>query len=249
MINPNAEFAKIVFTDNRQFRVLFDEYLTLAFNAWGLMCPEIAEKLACKQYEILSVDIQKIMDEVCKKHGNAPISFLSALERKMLSATNWNDNGWVTSGATSTEKYILFLIGEIFIQIQWLWHLIPTQGNQASRTDALAICTRSCALGQLSTELAKRTSLTRSGKVGGEKLSTVRTRCEKIIRAHDCDVKDENSKIRLVETRKKLKDVYFELYGTPLQKRNKSGELTPCDNTINKWLDYPGSMPKTVSKK
>ena len=110
------------------------------------MCPEIAEKLACKQYKILSVDIQKIMDEVFKKHGNAPISFLNALERKMLSATNWNDNGWVTSGATSTEKYILFLIGEIFIQIQWLWHLIPTQGNQASRTDALAIYTGNVAV-------------------------------------------------------------------------------------------------------
>ena len=42
MINPNAEFAKIVFTDNRQFRVLFDEYLK---ETWKIKIKRIFRRI------------------------------------------------------------------------------------------------------------------------------------------------------------------------------------------------------------
>lgn len=237
MISPNAEFAKIVFTDNRQFKVLFDDYLTLAFDAWGITCPEIAEKYESNQYEALATDIQQLMDNICKKQGNGPISFLSTSEHKILSATNWNDAGWTTIGTTSTEEYVLFLIGEIFIQIQWLWHLIPAQDKCASRTDTLAIHTRSCALGQLSTELAKRISLVKSGKNGGEKTNPIRERCKAIIQSPEYNITATDAGKRMPAIVQKLKNIYHSKYDEFPQRKLKNGKIVKfSDKTLANWI-------------
>ena len=234
MICPNKGFAKILFANNIHFKNWFENYVTLALNAWSSICPDIANKLENRQYDDLDADIQKVMDDVCKKHGNTPISLLTANDRKMLPYLQ--EDGWKNTGATSSKEAKLFLIGEIFIQIQWLWHLIPEQDNTISRSDAIQIFSRATTLGILIENLSSVCVHGRNAKTGGEKRSVRQARCRDIIQSPEHNIRPSDAQKHLAETIQKIKDVYFEIYGESLQKPNKKAGVTPCDKTITNWI-------------
>ena len=52
------------FTDNFKFQSLFQAHLSIALTAWGIICPDIAEKLKHKQYDMLMADRLKLFDNV-----------------------------------------------------------------------------------------------------------------------------------------------------------------------------------------
>ena len=65
------------FTDDFKFRSLFQNHLNIAFAAWGIVCPDIAEKFEYEQYEILAQDIQNLMTLTAKKYGDGLVGFMT----------------------------------------------------------------------------------------------------------------------------------------------------------------------------
>ena len=229
--------STIFFTDNFQFQALFREHLTIVFNAWGTIQPEIMKKLAHKQYDVLTADIQNLMESTTKKCGDNLTGFMGKLDLKILNKSGWNDELWQKVDAKSSAENKLFLIGEIFIQIHWIWQFISNNKEaQLSRKQLNEFFMRTDTLRALVDTLSLVCVNGESAKSGGEKTSPTRDRCKSIIQNPEYNIRSSDTQMHLADTIKKIKDIYFETYGELLQKPNKKGGVTPCDKTITNWI-------------
>ena len=229
--------STIFFTANFQFQALFRDHLIIAFNAWGAIQPKIMEKLAHKQYDILTADIQNLMENTTKKCGDDLIGFMGKLDLKILNKSGWNDELWQKVDAKSSAENKLFLIGEIFIQIHWIWQFISNnKDTQLSRKHLNEFFMRTDALRALVDTLSLVCVNGESAKSGGEKTSPTRDRCKSIIQNPEYNIRPSDARMHLADTIQKIKGIYFELYGEALQKPNKKGGVSPSDKTITNWI-------------
>lgn len=229
--------STIFFADNFQFQALFRDHLTIAFNAWGTIQPEIMEKLAHKQYDVLTADIQNLMESTTKKCGDNLIGFMGKLDLKILNKSGLNDELWQKVDAKSSAENKLFLIGEIFVQIQWIWQFISNnKDTQLSRKQLNEFFMRTDTLRALVDNLALVCMNGESGKIGGKKKNPVREQCKVIIQSPEYNIRPSDARMHLADTIQKIKGIYFELYGEALQKPNKKGGGSPSDKTITNWI-------------
>lgn len=229
--------STIFFTDNFQFQALFRDHLTIAFNAWGAIQPKVTEKLAHKQYDFLTADIQNLMESTTKKCGDDLIGFMGKSDFKILDKSGWNNELWQKVDAKSSAKNKLFLIGEIFVQIHWIWQFISNnKDTQLSRKQLNEFFMRTDTLRALVDNLALVCMNGESGKIGGEKKNPVREQCKVIIQSPEYNIRPSDARARLADTIQKIKDIYFDLYKEPLQKPNQKGGISPSDKTITNWF-------------
>lgn len=229
--------STIFLTDNFQFQALFRDHLIIAFNAWGAIQPEIMEKLAHKQYDILTTDIQNLMENTTKKCGDDLIGFMGKYDLKILGKSRWNDELWQKVNAKSSTENKLFLIGEIFVQIHWIWQFISNNKDTLlSRKQLNEFFMRTDTLRALVDNLALVYMNGESGKIGGKKKNPVREQCKIIIQSPEYDIRPSDARVHLADTIQKIKDIYFGLYKEPVQKPNKKGGVSPSDKTITNWF-------------
>lgn len=224
------------FTDDFKFRSLFQNHLNIVFAAWGMVCPDIAEKFEFEQYDVLAQDIQNLMILTAKKHGNGLVGFLTNTNQKMLIQSGFDNELWCKAGVQSSEENKLFLIGEIFIQIDWIWQFISNNNEPLSRKQLKELFMRTDVLRGMVDDLSTVCVNGESAKSGGEKTSPTRDRCKSIIQNPEYNIRSSDTQMHLVDIIKKIKDIYFETYGELLQKPNKKGGVTPCDKTITNWI-------------
>lgn len=224
------------FTDDFKFRSLFQNHLNIAFAAWGTVCSDIIEKFESEQYEILAQDIQNLMILTAKKHGNGLVGFMTNPNQKMLIQFGFDKELWLKAGVQSSEENKLFLIGEIFIQIDWIWQFMSNNNKPISRKQLKELFMRTDVLRGMVDDLSTVCVNGKSAKSGGKKTNPIRERCKTIIQSPEYNIRPSDARAHLADTIQRIKNIYFKKYGESLQKPNKKGNTTPCDKTITNWL-------------
>ena len=224
------------FTDDFKFRSLFQNHLNIVFAAWGMVCPDIAEKFEFEQYDVLAQDIQNLMILTAKKHGNGLVGFLTNTNQKMLIQSGFDKELWLKAGVQSSEENKLFLIGEIFIQIDWIWQFMSNNNKPISRKQLNELFMRTDALRGIVDDLSTVCVNGKSAKSGGKKTNPIRDRCKIILQTPEYNIRPSDARVHLVNTIQKIKDIYFDLYKEPVQKPDKKGGVSPSDKTITNWF-------------
>ena len=224
------------FTDNFRFKSLFQPHLSIALTAWGIIRPDIAEKLKHKQYDMLMADIQELMSNTAKKYGGDLVGFLTPDNLKSYIQPDYEKELWRKAGVKSSEENKLFLIGEVFILVDQIWQLISEPHQLELPKDKNLFFMRTDTLRRIVDDLSTVCINGKNAKTGGEKRSTRQARCKAIIQSPEYNIRPSNAQTHLADTIQKIKDVYFEIYGESLQKPNKKGGITPCDKTITNWI-------------
>lgn len=224
------------FTNDFKFRSLFQNHLNIAFAAWGTVCSDIIEKFESEQYEILAQDIQNLMTLTAKKYGDGLVGFMTNPNQKMLIQSGFDKELWLKAGVQSSEENKLFLIGEIFIQIDWIWQFMSNNNKPISRKQLNELFMRTDALRGIVDDLSTVCVNGKSAKSGGKKTNLTRDRCKTIIQTPEYNIRPSDARVHLVNTIQKIKDIYFDLYKEPLQKPNQKGIISPSDKTITNWF-------------
>lgn len=224
------------FTDNFRFKSLFQTNLSIALTAWGIIRPDIAEKLKHKQYDVLTADIHDLMANTAKKYGGDLVGFLTPDNLKLYIQPDYEKELWRKAGVKSSEENKLFLIGEVFILVDQIWQLISEPHQLELPKDKNLFFMRTDTLRGIVDDLSTVCINAKNAKTGGEKRSTRQARCKAIIQSPEYNIRPSNAQTHLADTIQKIKDVYFEIYGESLQKQNKKGGVTPCDKTITNWF-------------
>ncbi len=224
------------FADNFRFKSLFQTHLSIALTAWGIIRPDIAEKLKHKQYDVLTADIHDLMANTAKKYGGDLVGFLTPGNRKLYIQPDYEKELWRKAGVKSSEENKLFLIGEVFILVDKIWQLISEPHQLELPKDKNLFFMRTDTLRGIVDDLSTVCINGKNAKTGGEKRSTRQARCKAIIQSPKYNIRPSNAQTHLADTIQKIKDVYFEIYGESLQKPNKTGSVTPCDKTIANWI-------------
>lgn len=224
------------FADNFRFKSLFQTHLSIALTAWGIIRPDIAEKLKHKQYDMLMADIQELMSNTAKKYGGDLVGFLTPDNLKLYIHPDYEKELWRKAGVKSSEENKLFLIGEVFILVDQIWQLISEPHQLELPKDKNLFFMRTDTLRGIVDDLSTVCINGKNAKTGGEKRSTRQARCKAIIQSPEYNIRPSNAQTHLADTIQKIKDVYFEIYGESLQKPNKKGCITPCDKTITNWI-------------
>ena len=224
------------FTDDFKFRSLFQNHLNIVFAAWGMVCPDIAEKLKHKQYDMLMADIQELMSNTAKKYGDRLVGFMTNPNQKMLIQSGFDKELWLKAGVQSSEENKLFLIGEIFIQIDWIWQFMSNNNKPISRKQLNELFMRTDALRGIVDDLSTVCVNGKSAKSGGKKTNLTRDRCKAIIQSPEYNIRPSDARVHLADTIQKIKDIYFDIHKEPLQKPNKKGNISPSDKTITNWF-------------
>lgn len=224
------------FADNFRFKSLFQTHLSIALTAWGIIRPDIAEKLKHKQYDMLMADIQELMSNTAKKYGGDLVGFLTPDNLKLYIQPDYEKELWRKAGVKSSEENKLFLIGEVFILIDQIWQQMTAPDQLKLPKDIRLLFMRTDTLRGITDDLSTVCINGKNAKTGGEKRSTRQARCKAIIQSPEYNIGARDAQKHLAETIQKIKDIYFEMYGESLQKPNKKGGITPCDKTITNWL-------------
>lgn len=224
------------FADNFRFKSLFQTHLSIALTAWGIIRPDIAEKLKHKQYNVLTADIHDLMANTAKKYGGDLVGFLTPGNRKLYIQPDYEKELWRKAGVKSSEENKLFLIGEVFILLDQIWQQMSEPYQLELPKDKNLFFMRTDTLRGIVDDLSTVCINGKNAKTGGEKRSTRQTRCKAIIQSPEYNIRPSNAQTHLADTIQKIKDVYFEIYGESLQKPNKKGGITPCDKTITNWI-------------
>lgn len=224
------------FTDNFRFKSLFQTHLSIALTAWGIIRPDIAEKLKHKQYDILTTDIHDLMANTAKKYGGDLVGFLTPDNLKLYIQPDYEKELWRKAGVKSSEENKLFLIGEVFILVDQIWQLISEPHQLELPKDKNLFFMRTDTLRGIVDDLSTVCVNGKSAKSGGKKTNPIRERCKIIIQTPEYNIRPSDAQVHLVNTIQKIKDIYFDLYKEPLQKQNKKGGVTPCDKTITNWF-------------
>ena len=224
------------FADNFRFKSLFQTHLSIALTAWGIIRPDIAEKLKHKQYDVLTADIHDLMANTAKKYGGDLVGFLTPGNRKLYIQPDYEKELWLKAGVKSSEENKLFLIGEVFILLDQIWQQMSEPHQLELPKDKNLFFMRTDTLRGIVDDLSTVCINGKNAKTGGEKRSTRQARCKAIIQSPEYNIRPSNAQTHLADTIQKIKDVYFEIYGESLQKPNKKGGITPCDKTITNWI-------------
>ena len=224
------------FADNFRFKSLFQTHLSIALTAWGIIRPDIAEKLKHKQYDVLTADIHDLMANTAKKYGGDLVGFLTPGNRKLYIQPDYEKELWLKAGVKSSEENKLFLIGEVFILLDQIWQQMSEPHQLELPKDKNLFFMRTDTLRGIVDDLSTVCINGKNAKTGGEKRNTRQARCKAIIQSPEYNIRPSNAQTHLADTIQKIKDVYFEIYGESLQKQNKKGGITPCDKTITNWI-------------
>lgn len=236
------------FADNFRFKSLFQTHLSIVLTAWGIIRPDIAEKLKHKQYDVLTADIHDLMANTAKKYGGDLVGFLTPGNRKLYMQPDYEKELWRKAGVKSSEENKLFLIGEVFILLDQIWQQMSEPHQLELPKDKNLFFMRTDTLRGIVDDLSTVCINGKNAKTGGEKRSTRQARCKAIIQSPEYNIRPSNAQTLLADTIQKIKDVYFEIYGESLQKPNKKGGITPCDKTITNWI-YEFSINHLPSKR
>lgn len=224
------------FTDNFNFQSLFQAHLSIALTAWGIIRPDISEKLKHKQYDVLTADIHDLMANTAQKYGRDLVGFLTPGNRKLYFQPDYEKELWLTAGVKSSKENKLFLIGEVFVLIDQIWQQMTAPDQLKLPKDIRLLFMRTDTLRGITDDLSTVCINGKNAKTGGEKRSTRQARCKAIIQSPEYNIGARDAQKHLAETIQKIKDIYFEIYGESPQKPNKKGSITPCDKTITNWL-------------
>lgn len=236
MTENNTNKISIFFTDDFKFQYIFQNYLNIAFTVWGILCPDIAEKLKNKNYKDLTTSIRQLELDTAKKHGNDLIGFLSKNNLKILQTSDWLNDIWTPSNIQTSEENKLFLIGESFILIENLWQQLSGINPLKTQRDRNQFFMRTSTLRGIIDDLSMICVNNEHAKLGGQKTNSIRERCKLIIQTPEYNITSIKAKTHLTDTIQRIKNIYFKKYGESLQKPNKKGNTTPCDKTITNWL-------------
>ena len=224
------------FADNFRFKSLFQTHLSIALTAWGIIRPDIAEKLKHKQYDVLTANIHDLMANTAKKYGGDVGGFLTPGNRKLYIQPDYEKELWRKAGVKSSEENKLFLIGEVFILVDQIWQQMSEPHQLKLPKDKNLFFMRTDTLRGIVDDLSTVCINGKNAKTGGEKRSTRQARCKAIIQSPEYNIRPSNAQTHLADTIQKIKDVYFEIYGESLQKPNKKAGITPCEKTITNWI-------------
>ena len=224
------------FTNDFKFRSLFQNHLNIAFAAWGMVCPDIAEKFESEQYEVLAQDIQNLMTLTAKKYGDGLVGFMTNPNQKMLIQSGFDNELWGKAGVQSSEENKLFLIGEVFILVDQIWQQMSDKHKLELSKDKNLFFMRTDTLRGMADDLSTVCVNGKNAKSGGKKTNTTRERCKAIIQMPEYNIRPSDARVHLADTIQKIKDIYFDLYKEPLQKLNQKGSISPSDKTITNWF-------------
>lgn len=236
---------------NLFFRKCFSRPLFFAFKVWGQENVQITKLLEIQDFETLKIKINELVSKVapldechqfsgiCFKEENRVLeesgNMFSATEAE-LHIISPMPSDWFLKKLNLTQKQ--FLIGEMFLNIDKAWTLLEQSDKQS--TDVYKYSVISCItyIRELSYLLAQSYIADKKGEIGRLNRPTKRDACISILQSpkylfQRINTRNGNS---AQDNLQKLKDLYEQIHGVPLQEPNKHGKLTPSDRTIVDWL-------------
>ena len=166
------------FADNFRFKSLFQTHLSITLTAWGIIRPDIAEKLKHKQYDVLTADIHDLMANTAKKYGGDLVGFLTPGNRKLYIQPDYEKELWLKAGVKSSEENKLFLIGEVFILLDQIWQQMSEPHQLELPKDKNLFFMRTDTLRGIVDDLSTVCINGKNAKTGGEKRNTRQARCK-----------------------------------------------------------------------
>ena len=157
------------FTDNFKFQSLFQAHLSIALTAWGIIRPDISEKLKHKQYDVLTADIHDLMANTAQKYGRDLVGFLTPGNRKLYFQPDYEKELWLTAGVKSSKENKLFLIGEVFVLIDQIWQQMTAPDQLELPKDIRLLFMRTDTLRGITDDLSTVCINGKNAKTGGEK--------------------------------------------------------------------------------
>lgn len=236
---------------NLHFRKCFARPLFFAFALWGQENIQIKKLLADKNFDVLKVKIDELVTKaigfdrayhfsgICFKeeeHVLQQVNNIFSDAETELNATSLITSEYCSRHLKLTQNQ--FLIAELFLNIDRAWTLLECPDPQRMNKYKCNIISCVMYIRELSYSLAQSYIAGQKGEIGRLNRTTKRDACISIIQCPTYLFQRINARNGnpAQDNIQKLKDLYQQIHGAPLQEPNKKGVLTPSDRTIEDWL-------------
>lgn len=237
--------------ENLHFSKCFARPLFFAFALWSQENIQINKLLADKNFDALKVKINELVTKAIAFDNTFHFSGIcfKEEERVLQQFDNIFSDAEAKLNVTSliTPKYCSknlkltqnqFLIAELFLNIDRAWTLLECPDTKNMNKYKYTIISCIMYIRELSYSLAQSYIAGQKGEIGRLKRPAKRNACISIIQSPTYLFQRINARNGnpAQDNIQKLKDLYQQIHGAPLQEPNKKGVLTPSDRTIEDWL-------------